>query len=186
MEIKSEDKFSKALKFQAEGKKRHEIYKLLGYSSLDSLTKLMRRNGYKFSDQDQQYIHTDSNTQSIHTPINTDSNTQSIHTPINTVCNTTSIMAHSEIKEQQEKVVNLMQDYDTLKKMIDWFKKFDNTDSSIGIRVELPQSENTMITIRGNEKIWKAFGDFAKKNSSFTKGELLSQALKEFIEKYDC
>ena len=41
-----------------------------------------------------------------------------------------------------------------------------------------------MITIRGNEEIGKVFGEFAKKNSSFSKVELLSQALKEFIEKY--
>lgn len=173
MGIKSEDKFSKALDLQAEGKTRHEIYKLLGYASLDSLTKLMRKNGYKFSDRYQQYIHTASNTESI-------------HLPINTLCNTPSITPPQELSEHKEQIVTLLQDYDTLQAMIEWFKKFNNTDSSIGLKIELPQSENTMITIRGNEEIWKAFGEFAKKNSSFTKGELLSQALKEFIEKYDC
>lgn len=167
MEIKAEDKFSKALEFQAEGKTRHEIYKLLGYASLDSLTKLMKKNGYKFSDQHQQYIHTESNTLSITHLNNTESNTLSI-----------------TLQPQQEQLLSLLDDYETLQKMIDWFKKFNNTDASPGLKIELPQSENTMITIRGNKEIWEAFGEFAKQNNSFTKGDLLSQALKDFMDKH--
>ena len=59
------EKLLKALELQEQGVSRQEIYKKVGYASLDSLTKAFRKQGYKYNDTEQKYIqlsNTDSNT----------------------------------------------------------------------------------------------------------------------------
>lgn len=180
------NKFIKALELQDQGISRQEIYKQLEYASLDSLTKLMRKHDYKYSEEHDKYIISNSNTSSStfsNTKCSTSSNTDS-NTSIQPVENHNFLPKTVDIE-----LLNLLEtEQETLKKMIEWYKEVNTTNkpSNTFIKVELPASENIMISTRSNKVIWEQFKVFAKKNSvNFKMGDLVAQALKEYMDKYD-
>ena len=88
-------------------------------------------------------------------------------------------------RDNQEKLINIINRYDDLMKLLD-NKNTNNFNS--GIVIELPNEEgkkDTRATIRINKVIWERFNKFCDVNKSFSKKELLSQALKEFMERYE-
>lgn len=168
------NKFLKVLELQEQGIPRQEIYKIVGYASLDSLTKYMKKQGYKYNGQEQKYI-------------------QVSNTECNTECNTTrteivEVHKHEIIEPGQLQFVELLQqEQDTLKSMIEWYKQYSNTNNTSNtlIRIELPQSENVMISTRSNQVVWDQFKIFAKNNSAnFKMGDLVAQALLDYMNKY--
>lgn len=167
------NKFLKALELQEQGIPRQEIYKEVGYASLDSLTKAFKKQGYKYYDEEQKYV-------------------QISNTDCNTDCNTTGeiieVHKHEVIKTSQLQFVELLQqEQDTLKSMIEWYKQYSNTNNTSNtlIRIELPQSENVMISTRSNQVVWEQFKIFAKNNSAnFKMGDLVAQALLDYMNKY--
>ena len=107
--------------------------------------------------------------------------------------NTTQIV--SETKSQSvtispgdnEMFLGLISNYELIMKMLDDYKKNnDKFDNFNGLVVELPaeKKKDFRITLRLNDVIYEEFKEFADKNKQFTVKELVSQALKEFIEKY--
>lgn len=107
--------------------------------------------------------------------------------------NTTQIA--SETKPQSvtispsdnEKFLGLISNYELIMKMLDDYKKNnDKFDKFNGLVVELPaeKKKDFRITLRLNDVIYEEFKEFADRNKQFTIKELVSQALKEFIEKY--
>lgn len=54
-----------------------------------------------------------------------------------------------------------------------------------GIKINLPQSETIRTTIRINKSIWDNFDEFSKKNKEFNKQDLMAQALKEYMSKFN-
>lgn len=88
-------------------------------------------------------------------------------------------------KENQDKFINIINRYDDIMDLLD-NKRINNFNNEIVI--ELPNEEgkkDTRATIRVNKVVWENFNEFYDKNKAFSKKELLSQALKEFIEKYE-
>ncbi|MEG2110610.1 hypothetical protein [Clostridium sp.] len=102
--------------------------------------------------------------------------------------NSNKIMTVDDVvteKDNQEKLINIINRYDDLMKLLD--NKITNNFRS-GIVIELPNEEgkkDTRATVRINKVIWERFNKFCDDNKAFSKKELLSQALKEFIEKYE-
>lgn len=80
-------------------------------------------------------------------------------------------------------------DIEILKEMIDHFKRHKSINNvPVGtIVVEMPQEENGDFrkTLRLNKTIYLQFEKFCNENKQFTIKELVSQALKEFLEKYN-
>lgn len=71
--------------------------------------------------------------------------------------------------------------------MIEWYKVFSNIGniSNTIMKIELPQSENVMISTRSNKVVWEKFKTFSKNHSAnFTMGDLVAAAFLEYIEKY--
>lgn len=168
------NKFLKALELQEQGIPRQEIYHMVGYASLDSLTKAFKKQGYKYCDEEQKYIQVS----------NTDCNTSCI-------THTTEIVEvhkHDVIGSGQLQFVELLeQEQETLRNMIEWYKQYSNTNNTSNtlIRIELPQSENVMISTRSNQVVWEQFKIFAKNNSAnFKMGDLVAQALLDYMNKY--
>lgn len=171
------EKFKKALELQEQGISRHDIFSIIGYASLDSLTKIMRKHGYTYDDAEGKYIKKD----------------------CNTVCNTKGITNEVAIVQTElvpakvhsignELLTYIESEQDVLVEMINWFKNYSNTCSTSNtlIKIELPESENTMISTRSNKIVWEQFKNFAKKNSPyFTMGDLVAQAFLEYMKKYD-
>ena len=102
--------------------------------------------------------------------------------------NNNKVMTMNDVvinKENQHKLLNIINRYDELIKLLD----SNITNNFInGIVIELPNEEgkkDTRATIRVNKVIWERFTKFCDDNKAFSKKELLSQALKEFMEKYE-
>ncbi|MEG2365044.1 MAG: hypothetical protein RSC26_16205 [Terrisporobacter sp.] len=86
------------------------------------------------------------------------------------------------INKDEEKLIGLIDNYDIIMELVKAKK------NEIGIILELPNEpgkKETRATIRVNKVIWEQFNNFSDKNKQFTKKELVSQAIKEFMEKYD-
>lgn len=92
-------------------------------------------------------------------------------------------------KEVQNKLIGLAQNYDKLLEMIQAYdKKYDaQYDKEYdGITIELPieTKKEFRVTIRVNNVIWEQFTEFANAHKEFRKMDLLSSALKLYMEKY--
>lgn len=92
-------------------------------------------------------------------------------------------------REIQNKLIGLAKNYDKIIEMIQQYdQKYDaqydkNQD---GIYIELPVETKTdfRATVRVNNVIWEQFGEFANNHKEFTKRDLLSMALKLYMDKY--
>ncbi len=77
----------------------------------------------------------------------------------------------------------ILEDSETLIEMIRLFKQnttvLDNT-----INIDLPKAESKLTSIRVNEKVLEDFNAFAEKHKNFKKSDLISMALKNYIESF--
>lgn len=104
---------------------------------------------------------------------------------IETVDVTKSAKVTSDVFEKKYK--GLVENYDVLIKMIEEYKKsgIEAVKGNSGLVIELPpEEEEARVTFRINGAIYKEFQDFVKANKQFKVKELVSAALKEFVEKY--
>ena len=86
-----------------------------------------------------------------------------------------------------EKFLGLVSNYELIMQMLEDYKKSKDSFNKLnGLVVELPvkKKKDFRITLRLNDVIYEEFKEFADKNKQFTVKELVSQALKEFINKY--
>lgn len=87
----------------------------------------------------------------------------------------------------KEKFLGLISNYELIMNMLDNYKNNeDKFNRANGLVVELPveKKKDFRITLRLNDVVYEEFKEFADKNKQFTVKELVSQALKEFIQKY--
>ena len=185
-EVAANERFRKALELQDQGVSRNEIYAQLGYSSIDSLTRYMRKQGYKYSKEEKKYVKADSNT-----TCNTNSNTtcniedSNSNTKVQNATKNEMVLDNAQIE-----VLNILQEEQhTLLSMLEWYKQqvsnTCNTNSNtLLMTVNLPKSENVIVSSRANKEVWAKFKEFTKKNNDFTACDLLSQALVDFMNKY--
>lgn len=91
-------------------------------------------------------------------------------------------------QENKVKITSLMDKYDIIMRMVSDYenakargKVFD------GLVVELPveKKKDFRVTLRVNDVVYEEFKKFADNNKQFTIKELVSQALKDFVEKYN-
>ena len=159
-----------------EGKTVKEIRELLGYSE-KKFQKEIKSLGYKFDQRLKQYINNDIVKLS-------DSNS-------NTLCNTTCNTAPStEIinKSDKENLNFIGENIEILKEMLMYYKrnKESNTNSN-GIVIDLIDDKHKdngkPKSVRVNYFIWEEWKEFTSKNS-FSSKDLISMALKEYMDKY--
>ena len=170
------DKVNYILQLQSEGKTRHEIKDILGYKLLDSMTKYMKKHGYKV--ENNIYVLRDDichqvENAKIKTFIQKDDNGMTIDDTLNIKKDMIDIIKHKE----------------DIFDMIKWFEnRDDNSMTQVievineGIKIDLPDSETTRTTIRINKIIWNEFDKFCSENKEFNKQDLMAQALKDFIK----
>ena len=159
-----------------EGKTVKEIRELLGYSE-KKFQKEIKILGYKFDQKIKQYINND---------IVKSSNSNS-----NTLCNTTcNTAASTEIinKSDKENLNFLGENIEILKEMLMYYKrnKESNTNNN-GIVIDLIDDKHKdngkPKSVRVNYFIWEEWKEFTSQNS-FSSKELISMALKEYMDKY--
>lgn len=94
----------------------------------------------------------------------------------------TIVMNKNEI---QDKIIVLAQNYDKILKIIEEYdKQYDNEYGSIIVELPIETVKEFRTTIRVNNIIWEQFNEFTNKYKEFTKRDLLSMALKEYMDKY--
>lgn len=170
------EKANYILELQSEGKTRHQIKEILGYKHLDSMTKYMRKRGYKV-ENDKYTLKDDSCHQDGNAEIK----------PILTVDdNSMTINDANNIKQD---MIEIIEHKSEIFDMLNWFKnRDDNSMTQVievineGIKIDLPESETTRTTIRINKTIWDEFYLFCNENKEFNKQDLMAQALKEFMK----
>lgn len=88
-----------------------------------------------------------------------------------------------------KKLIDILNNYDKIMKLLDEREKYKKVITAADrLVIRLPNEEGKKdfrITVRVNKKIMERFNIFADKHKMFTKKELISQALLEFLEKYD-
>lgn len=88
-------------------------------------------------------------------------------------------------KEIQNKIIGLAQNYDKILKIIqEYDKEYDKEYDGITVELPIETIKDFRTSIRVNNVVWEQFNEFANKNKEFTKRDLLSMALKEYMEKY--
>lgn len=92
-------------------------------------------------------------------------------------------------KEIQNKLIGLAQNYDKILEVIQAYDKkydaqYDKNQEGIYIELPIETKPDFRATVRVNNVIWEQFGEFSNNNKEFTKRDLLSMALKEYMEKY--
>ena len=105
------------------------------------------------------------------------SNNVSATDTVNEVINISS----EDIKKN---LLELATNYEIIQKIIDDYK-CNTSVVKKQIIIDLPQSESKLITWRINQQVVEIFNEFANKNNQFKKVDLLSQALLDFVNKYE-
>ncbi|WP_271814736.1 hypothetical protein [Clostridium beijerinckii] len=90
------------------------------------------------------------------------------------------LIAHSE------ELIAMAKEWD--KRYSERYDRDDLSDDGVPeIKIELPleQNNNFKSSFRVNEVVWRQFNIFAEKNKIYKKMDLISMALKEYMERYD-
>ena len=101
----------------------------------------------------------------------------------------TNIIPHN-LKEDLIEIINMKED---LREIIKNFKEgYDKEHTSVievisdkGIKVNLPDAEIVRSTVRINKEVLDRWNSFCDKHKEFSKTNLLSSCILEYIDKYD-
>ena len=175
-----DDKVMKILALQEQGMSRKEIYQIMEYKEINSLNRFMKRKGY---------ILVGGKYKRAEAPVDTSKDDKD---NINVISKeeAPNNMIDAMPEDFKENMINLVNQYDKLQEMINWFNTKDAIDNTnvievnTGIKIDLPEAPIKRTTIRVNESVWNDFLDLADANNEFDKHNLLSMALKEYVEKY--
>lgn len=191
-------KFMRALELQDQGYDRRDIYKTLGYQSIDAFTKMMKKFGYKYDKFQEKYIQVtgDGQVTSLHSDTSLSverKETKSMKDQLVESDNNATIDLKNDMLKGN--IMGLAKHYDEIMGLLTWYKAYGGQMSSDGsrvieivqqgIKIELPKSESLKTSIRINKDIWIQFGQFAELHSEFVKGDLLAQALKEYMQRHE-
>lgn len=97
-------------------------------------------------------------------------------------------------KDIKENIIGLASNYDRIMKMLkqyegEYDKKYEDEydgeyDNSITIELPIETKKDYRATTRVNNVIWEQFGTFCDDNKTYTKRDLVSMALKQYMDKY--
>lgn len=104
-----------------------------------------------------------------------------IDIPITNTVNEVIDISNEDIKKN---LLDLASNYEIIQKIIMDYK-CNTSVIKKQIVIDLPESESKLITWRANQKVVEIFNEFANKNNQFKKVDLLSQALLDFVNRYE-
>ena len=94
-----------------------------------------------------------------------------------------------ELAKDYERIMNVVKMVEESEYDKTSYSKYDKVsyseyDNEINIRLPLETVKDFRATTRVNNVIWSQFDDFCKENKEFTKRDLVSMALLEYMQKY--
>lgn len=138
-----------------------------------TISERFKKIGYKYNKQLNQYIKHINNTDVVQ------SNTKSLKS----INNNDLEMYNNSNTDVNNKIINITNEYETLMQMIELYKSNSNILQS-KIIIDLPKAESELTSFRVNKEILKQFNEFTKEQKEFKKIDLVSMALKEYIENH--
>ena len=193
--LNSEQKVEYVLNQQAKGLNRKDIYILMGYAKVKNLDDFMKGKGYR---KDNELfvlsVGGKEESQGIQTPEVIENTDNQI---VKSKGSQEEVIGHISTLQDinvQEKLINMLNRYEEYEEMLKWYKSQRShmggdtpvVEVITGLEINYPKTTNMKTSIRLDAKIWSRFKNVAdSKFSHVDNPSLLSQALYEFLEKYD-
>lgn len=193
--LNSEQKVEYVLNQQAKGLNRKDIYILMGYAKVKNLDDFMKGKGYR---KDNELfvlsVGGKEESQGIQTPEVIENTDNQI---VKSKGSQEEVIGHISTLQDinvQEKLINMLNKYEEYEEMLKWYKSQRShmggdtpvVEVITGLEINYPKTTNMKTSIRLDAKIWSRFKNVAdSKFSHVDNPSLLSQALYEFLEKYD-
>lgn len=142
------------------------------------LQRELKNNGYKFNKKDKMYDKEHTISLSNNEPINNIQEAKE-HT----------ISIPNNLRDDLIEILDMKND---LKQVIEVFKKgYDKNHTQIieivedkGIKINLPNDKIVRTTVRANNTVLNLWNEFCNENKEFSKQDLISMAMLEYIDKY--
>lgn len=187
--LNSEDKLKYILSLQDRGLNRKQIAEAMGYTRLDTLDRFMKK--YDYIKVNNRFI---LNTGAVEDKERTNNINIITHEIVEDKGRTIVL----QNQEMQNKLFDMLNNYDSFVEVIKWFNSSgdkskrgqieDNApiiEVNTGLQINYNKTKTKKTTVRLDEGIWEEFDNFCTdKYNQFSKQDLLSQALREFIDKY--
>lgn len=147
---------------------------------------------YTYSKELNQYVYNDSVTDVVQKPIKSNNRveanaTHSEDNRCNTgvICNddVVSNVINKSDEEVKKTLLDIVNNYDVLKEIIE-LHKCNTSVIKRQIIIDVEEAESKLTTVRVNSKELELFKEFCDDNKQYRKIDLISQALKEFRERY--
>ena len=205
--LDSTDKLWHISKFMNLGLTPEEIADHMGYSNVKALSRFMNKHGYSkqgdkyilkdftrlidedlmveiFDDMTNKFIGESEYITENNKYENQMEDTCPIDVAQEDICPTISI-------QNQQKLLDIIDNHNKIMDIIKWFDtKEDSCPTDVievvnGLQINYNKSEVIKTTVRVDKNIWNEFSDICtNKYNQFSKIDILSQMLHEFIEKY--
>lgn len=194
----ADKKVEYVLEQQSKGLNRKDIYVKMGYAKVKNLDDFMKGKGY-IKENDLFILSRGVIGESVgiqEAQLIDNTNNQLIKPERSQE----GVVGHLETLQDvniQEKLIKMLNNYEQYDKMLKWYQSQGsqmggNTINTpvveivTGLEINYPKTSNMKTSIRLDAKIWSRFKDVAdNKFSHVDNPSLLSQALYEFLEKYD-
>jgi len=196
--LDSNQKIEYVLEQQSKGLNRKDIYVMMGYAKVKNLDDFMTGKGY--IKENGLFVLSGGVTEEsegIQKAQMTDNTNNHIVEPKGSQEGVTGHLTTLQDINIQEKLINMLNQYEEYEDMLKWYKSERShmggniTNAPVvevvtGLNINYPETTNMKTSIRLDAKIWSRFKYVADtKFSHVDNPSLLSQALYEFLEKYD-
>ncbi len=196
--LDSSQKIEYVLEQQSKGLNRKDIYVLMGYSGVKGLDDFMKSKGYK--KENDLFVLSGGvvgEPEGIKESQATDNTNNHVVESQGSQEGGIGHLATLQDVNIQEKLINMINNYEQYEDMLNWYKSMGSQmggspiDAHIvevvtGLDINYPKTTNMKTSIRLDTGIWSRFKKVADdKFRHIDNPSLLSQALYEFLEKYD-
>lgn len=196
--LDSSQKIEYVLEQQSKGLNRNDIYVMMGYSDIKNLDDFMKRKGYEKENDlfvlSGGVVGESDGIKEAQVTDNTNNHVVESHRSQEGGIGHLATLQDVNI---QEKLINMINNYEQYEDMLNWYKAMGSQmggspiDAPIvevvtGLDINYPKTTNMKTSIRLDTGIWSRFKKVADdKFRHIDNPSLLSQALYEFLEKYD-
>ncbi|MDB8794904.1 hypothetical protein PN290_14430 [Romboutsia sp. 1001216sp1] len=167
------------------------VCKILGIGRTTIRDRFKKINYIYFKDSNK-YIYNECITNVVQTNIGANNGRITSDIEIENNNNTTDVIQSDTIteiinksdEEIKNNLLDLVNNYDVLKDIIELHRRNTSVIKQ-QIVIDIDDSDSKLTTLRINSKVLEQFNTFCRNNKQYKKVDLLSQAMKEFIEKYN-
>lgn len=196
--LSSSQKVDYVLEKQEKGLNRKDIYLMMGYAKVKNLDDFMKGKGYiKENDVFVLPGGVIEESHGIKKAQVTDNTNKQMKVEDGSQVGVIGHLSTLQDINIQEKLINMINQYEEYQEMLTWYKSERShieankpnipvVEIVTGLEINYPKNTNMKTSIRLDAKIWSRFKEVADtKFRHIDNPSLLSQALYEFLEKYD-